>query len=200
MKKHLPILMLLLSSLIQAQSFSVYKDDTINRTDTDGKKQGKWLIYGGTKQASCYRDSQVVESGTYLNNRKTGIWYQYYCNGFMKNMLTFKNGRPEGECCMFYSNGALHEDGNWWNARWIGRYTEYDSLGNKIKELQFDTLRKKTSVQSARDMEIQDSLSKRPLQGFHILYNNRKLKSREGVFKDSKLVDGRAYYWDENER
>jgi antitoxin component YwqK of YwqJK toxin-antitoxin module len=58
--------------------------DTINKIDRFNQKQGKWVIRGKhlPKNAKkCFEMGQVIEKGIYLNNRKTGTWTEYYCNG-----------------------------------------------------------------------------------------------------------------------
>ena len=79
-----------LGSYTQAQSFEMGANnkDTLNLTDAQGKKQGKWIIRGRHKPGTCYQPEQKVEEGKYSDNRKTGIWIEYYCNSNMKNKLT----------------------------------------------------------------------------------------------------------------
>ena len=45
----------------QAQNYEMLGKDTINLIDAQGKKQGKWIVYGKTKPGTCYQPDQKVE-------------------------------------------------------------------------------------------------------------------------------------------
>ncbi len=80
--------------------------------------------------------NQIIEEGVYKNNRKAGVWKEYYTNGNQKNELIFEDGRPKGKAIMFYENGCLHEEGTWKNNHWTGLYKEYSETGELLKEIQ----------------------------------------------------------------
>jgi hypothetical protein len=136
-------LLLLFCGVFPAQISIVL--DTTNLTDANGKKQGYWTILGKKKPGSCYQAFQKVEEGRYEENKKTGVWIEYYCNGNIKNKLTFKGGRPEGEAVIYYENGKIKEEGTWQNNRWTGKYKSYDENGN-VQELHFDPKGKREGV------------------------------------------------------
>ena len=95
--------------------------DTLNRLDDFERRQGYWIIYGKDKQnTTCYKPEQKIEEGSYVNNKKNGVWKEYFCNGNFKNTLTFANGRPDGYAKMFYENGNLKEEGTWKINKWVG--------------------------------------------------------------------------------
>jgi antitoxin component YwqK of YwqJK toxin-antitoxin module len=123
--------------LLQAQTFELAGVDTINRTDKEGKKQGKWVVLGKMKPGGCYQPESKIETGKYTDNRKEGIWTEYYCNGNMKCKLTFVNGRADGFAQMFHENGKISEEGNWKNSRWTGNYKLYYDNGQVQHEFAF---------------------------------------------------------------
>lgn len=127
-------------SLAQSQDFELDgpKKDTINLTDAQGKKQGKWIIRGRHKPGTCYQPEQKIEEGKYLENRKTGQWIEYYCNSNLKNKLTFVNGRPDGYAMMYHENGKISEEGNWKANRWVGNYKLYYDNGQVQHEFVFN--------------------------------------------------------------
>lgn len=150
MKKLLYTLALLcLFSFIkaQAQTFELYKGDTTNKIDIDGKKQGKWVLLGKHKPGTCYAPEAKVEEGKYQDNRKKDIWIEYFCNGNMKNKLTFTNGRPDGYAQMFHENGKISEEGNWKNNRWVGNYKLYYDNGQVQHEFVFNPSGKREGAQ-----------------------------------------------------
>ena len=120
MKKLLPIfLMISIVTFAQSQSSEIVGNDTLNKIDIAGKKQGKWILRGKHKPGTCFTAEQKIEEGKYADNRKTGAWIEYFCNGNMKNKLTFVNGRPDGYAIMYHENGKISEEGNWKINKWV---------------------------------------------------------------------------------
>lgn len=270
---------LFISSLgwAQAQSYELTGTggkDTINLIDAMGKKQGKWIVYGKHKPGTCYTPDQKVEEGKYQENRKTGPWIEYYCNGNMKNKLTFTNGRPDGYAIMYHENGKISEEGTWKANRWVGNYKLYYDNGEVQHQFAFnqsgkregpqkyfyengqvaiegdfvngkesgtikefyengDIKAEKNFADGQVDMaSIKEFQPKKPmpkisdnpadnapkvimtkdekpneavaakgpmiLNGQHTLYNKNKQITKDGVFKDNRLMDGKAYVYDEN--
>src|SRR5689334_22489941 len=65
-----------------AQSFKVFKGDTINRVDNKGLKQGVWRYYYPT-------DTLFTES-TFKNGKRTGIFKTCYKKGTVKSLLKYR--------------------------------------------------------------------------------------------------------------
>jgi len=277
--KKFTLIALFISSLgwAQAQSFELTGPagkDTINLIDAQGKKQGKWIVYGKHKPGTCYAADAKVEEGKYQENRKTGQWIEYFCNGNMKNKLTFVNGRPDGYAIMYHENGKISEEGTWKANRWVGNYKLYYENGevqhqfsfnasgkregpqkyfyengqlaiegefangkengvikeyyengdikaeknyadglvdvNSIKEYQpkkpmvkiaDNPVENAPKITVAKDEKPNEAVaSKGPmlLNGQHTLYNKNKQITKDGVFKDNRLMDGKAYIYDDN--
>ncbi len=123
------------------------KGDTINRIDIDGRKQGKWILMGKHKPGTCYAPDAKIEEGKYQDNRKKDQWIEYYCNGNMKNKLTFTNGRPDGYAIMYHENGKISEEGNWKNNRWVGNYKLYYENGQIQHDFVFNQSGKREGAQ-----------------------------------------------------
>lgn len=134
---------------IKAQSYEIdpISSDTINFIDAKGKKQGKWFIYGFMKETECYKHIQLIEAGEYLNNKKTGIWTEYFCTGYRKNLIEFNNGLPEGKIQIFNEKGGLSEAGFWKNNHWVGKYEFYYKNGNKKYEFVYNEEGKRNGIQ-----------------------------------------------------
>jgi antitoxin component YwqK of YwqJK toxin-antitoxin module len=124
--------------VFQAQSFQLSGSDTINKVDAAGKKQGKWIVLGQSRPGECYQADQKVEEGRYTDNKKTGVWFEYYCNGKVKGRITFANGRPNGPVKLFHDNGKISEEGIWQNNRWVGTYKLYYDNGEVQHEFLFN--------------------------------------------------------------
>jgi antitoxin component YwqK of YwqJK toxin-antitoxin module len=258
-------------------AYELVGKDTLNKVDVDGKKQGKWVLFGKHKPGMCYQEEQKAEEGKYLDNRKIGIWIEFYCNGNMKNKLTFTNGRPDGYAIVFHENGKISEEGNWKGNRWVGNYKLYYENGQVQHEFVFNPNGKREGAQkyyfdngqiaiegtfsngkesglikeyyengdikaeknyadgnvdlaSIKEFEPKKPFVKksddpaenapvikvredeRPneaakkgkvtgplvLNGQQTLYNKNKQITKDGVFKDNRFMDGKAYMYDEN--
>jgi len=257
----------------QAQSYEMVGKDTLNLVDAQGKKQRKWIVRGKHKPGTCYQPEQKVEEGVYTDNRKVGIWIEYYCNSNMKNKLTFVNGRPDGYAIMYNENGKISEEGNWKANRWVGNYKLYYDNGQVqhefvfspagkregpqkyyydngqvavegtfvngkeaglIKEYhengdikaeknfadgQVDVASIKTYEPKAPIVKKEDPVENAPkivvkpdekpneavaskgpliLNGQHTLYNKNKQITKDGEFKENRLMNGKAYIYDDN--
>jgi len=231
---------------------------------------------GKHKPGTCYQPDQKAEEGKYKDNRKTDQWLEYYCNGNMKNKLTFANGRPDGYAQMFHENGKISEEGVWKNNRWVGNYKLYYENGQVQHEFVFNASGKRegpqryfydngqmaiegnfvngkeagvikeyyengdpkaektfadgnvdiTSIKEfqpkkpiekksenpednapivkvgndERPNEAVKKVSKGPLvlNGQYTLYNKNRQITKDGVFKENRFMDGRAFMYDEN--
>ncbi len=133
--------MLLGTNSTFSQSYEVTKaGDTINKIDVEGKKQGKWIVYGKNKPGTCYQTEQKVEEGKYQDNKKSGLWVEYYCNGYLKTKLQYVNGRPDGYCVIYHDNGKIQEEGQWSSKlnKWVGKYRLYYDNGQVQHEFAFN--------------------------------------------------------------
>lgn len=131
----------------QLQSFEMLGKDTINKVDNQERKQGKWIITNAIKNLPDYQDDQKVEEGVYLDNKKTGVWKEYYPNGNLKNKITFENNRPNGYAIMYHDNGKVSEEGLWKNNRWVGDYKLYYENGQVAQEFKFNVSGKREGGQ-----------------------------------------------------
>lgn len=254
----------------QAQKFQMLGKDTINYVDVSGKKQGTWIIYGKDKNEPCYQPEQKAEEGKFRENRKTGQWIEYYCNGQPKSKVTFVNGRPDGYAVTYHENGKIYEEGMWKNNRWVGDYKMFYENGNVQHDFTFNNGGKRegnqkyyhenselaiegnfkngkeagvvkeynengelkatknfnegnVDVASIKTFETK-TVAKAPekvstempkalvtkeektsnsnvamvLNGKHTLYNKNKQVSKDGIFKDNRLIDGKAYFYNNN--
>jgi antitoxin component YwqK of YwqJK toxin-antitoxin module len=260
----------------RAQTFELSGKDTINRVDAEGKKQGKWIYFGRHRIGSCFQPEQKAETGLFKDNRKTGTWIEYHCNGNIKSKLTFVNGRPDGYAQMFHENGKISEEGIWKNSRWVGKYKLYYDNGEVQHEFAFNESGRREGPQkyyhengqlaiegnfangkesgiikeyyengdlkaeknyadgnvdvagikeyepkkpippksenpadNAPPVKVREDEkpneaalkgSKAPvvLNGQYTLYNKNRQVSKDGVFKDNRFVEGKAYFYDEN--
>lgn len=145
MKKCALILLYITCNIAFAQS----NNDSINQTDIEGKRQGRWIVTNKLMKPPLpeYKDDQKVEEGRYSDGKKIGIWTAWYPNGVMKNRLTFENGRPFGKAITYHDNGKIFEEGLWKNNRWIGDYKMYYDNGEVQHDFKFNQSGKRDGIQ-----------------------------------------------------
>ena len=106
-----------------AQTDMVFRGERINVTDLDSMKQGRWYYFYDSLQTivSC--------SGTYVDNKRQGVWTDYYRNGNKRCEITYFDNHKYGPMKSFYENGNLAEEGYWDGQHWVGSYKFYFSSG-----------------------------------------------------------------------
>lgn len=106
---------------------SISGDDTINKTDPAGLKQGYWKKYKENEGKNY-----LAEEGRYFNDKKTGTWKEFYGNGLLKSVLEYSDGRPHGRATMYNDKGCISESGFWKSNRFTGEYTLYYDCIDKV--------------------------------------------------------------------
>ncbi len=77
----------------QTCNFEIRDNDTVNRINCNGDKQGKWVVLKTTVIKAGEQASSVkFESGFYINNKEEGFWKRYYPDGKVKDSVNYKNG------------------------------------------------------------------------------------------------------------
>ncbi len=127
--------------------FAQSRTDT-NRTDDNGWRQGHWIILNETKKLPDYAPKQKVEEGDYADNKKIGIWVQYFPNGNKKSEVTYIANRPSGYAKMYYQDGTIQEEGLWENNRWVGEYKSYHPNGKMFYEFKYNKSGKRDGLQT----------------------------------------------------
>src|SRR5438874_5790605 len=97
---HIIIFLLLLTSITDAQTYQVFKGDTINRRDKNGVKQGLWKHY--------YTNDTLLSESNFRNGKRTGSFKTYYKSGKIQSDLKFRNTGKTTEvsdAILYYENG-----------------------------------------------------------------------------------------------
>ena len=141
-KKHFILFFLLfVYSNLFSQTFQLYNGDTINYTDVNDLKQGKWIFFNENYQNS------IIQQGEYVDNKKEKIWDSYYSNGTLKSSVTFRNNSHYGYTKFYNEKGILIEEGEWRGNRWVGRYKYYYEDGKPNYIWNFNNQGKRTGNQ-----------------------------------------------------
>jgi antitoxin component YwqK of YwqJK toxin-antitoxin module len=97
------------------------KGDTLNCTDQQDKKQGRWVNHYDELRG----EPGYEEEGIYKNNRKEGTWRLYSLQGDLIGVEFYKWGLKDGVCQYFGMNGTLLREESW---RALDPDREYDTL------------------------------------------------------------------------
>ena len=115
MKIGMPLFMLffMVFTLTPSISYGGYsQDDKINKKDSQGRKQGKWIYFGKDRPQEGYPADGKIEEGPYVDDRKEGSWTKYHMDGVTPKIKgEYRNNRPEGSFVKYYPNGKPREVG-----------------------------------------------------------------------------------------
>ncbi len=123
-------------SLLETDSYTVYKLDTFNIRDSNGKIQGKGLYalkdstiqiisshtlgyHNGSKVATCTHHEEIsiyytvkeVFYGQYQDNLKTGVWTCIANKGKRKVEINYNNDIIQGQVNIYFETGELMYSG-----------------------------------------------------------------------------------------
>jgi len=160
-----------------------------------------------------YRSGKLQEEGIWKMNRWSGQYKYYYENGNVKYDWSYNSsGKREGEQKYFYENGMLQYIGAWKTGKEAGDLTEYYEDGsiksiryfdngqiapektqNLVIGKQFDENAKKHTGKPKPKQIGRGEI----VNGFNKLMNRDGTVSKEGTFKDRKLVDGKIYVYEQ---
>jgi len=116
---------LILNIQVKSQSYEIISQaevvgrDTINKISSQNFKEGIWVIRGKHYPKLKYPMEQVIETGHYLYNRKSGLWFEYYPNGKQRSKLTYVNGVLDGPATFFDTNGNAIQEGKFKDNKWV---------------------------------------------------------------------------------
>ncbi|MCB0763583.1 MAG: toxin-antitoxin system YwqK family antitoxin [Flavobacteriales bacterium] len=112
--------------------------DTLNRVDEMGRKQGYWKVVAPASEKPGYTDGQLVEEGRYANSKRVGIWRRYWPNGKVMSEISYQMGRPRGEYRTYYPNGKVEEHGEWDLDRNTGKFQRWHPNGKLAQDFVFN--------------------------------------------------------------
>ncbi|HYF31150.1 MAG TPA: hypothetical protein VD993_08530 [Chitinophagaceae bacterium] len=118
----------LMGLLISFNAYSQCKDyiigikgDTLNCTDMQNLRQGKWVIrYDQIRGEPGYE-----EEGEYVDGKKEGIWRQYSLQGDLIAVENYRWGHKNAVSQYFTRNGELIREESW---RAVNPLNPYDTI------------------------------------------------------------------------
>ena len=98
------------NSYSQCKTFSIgVKGDTLNCTDFNGKKQGRWV----NQMPELRGEPGYEEQGVYLNGKKEGTWQQFSLMGDLMAIENYRWGNKNGKCFYFTRFGQPLREESW---------------------------------------------------------------------------------------
>ena len=159
-----------------------------------------------------YRNGQLQEEGIWKMNRWAGQYKYYYENGNMKYDWSYNaSGKREGEQRYFHENGVVQYLGDWKGGKETGELVEFHEDGSVKAKRYFDggkVIPEKT-VNLVAGKEFDERAKKytgkpKPrtlaigtlVDGYNKMMNADGTVSKEGTFKDKRLIDGKVYVYE----
>jgi len=139
-------LVLVLANTLAAQANGMAQD-TLNRLDELGRRQGWWRVTAPAPERPGYQDGQLVEEGRYTNSKRIGLWRRYWPNGQVMSEITYAMGRPKGTYRTFYPSGKVEEQGTWDLDRNTGAFKRWHPNGQLAQDFTFDQYGTRNGVQ-----------------------------------------------------
>ncbi len=94
----------------QCKTFMIgVKGDTLNCTDTKGKKQGRWI----NEMPALRGEKGFSEQGVYINDKKEGTWQQFSLVGDLMNIENYRWGNKNGKSFYYTQLGQPLREESW---------------------------------------------------------------------------------------
>jgi len=171
-----------------------------------------------------HENGKLMEEGVWQNNRWVGEFKSYYENGqeFMDFNYT-STGKRQGEQIYYYENGQLMMKGEMKDGKesgtWVGYYENGDKREEKVfneegldtektklfeskKELivkaETTTTKELPKIADAKTEKTNEAQKPFDGNGQAKLYNMNKQISKDGVFKNYRLMDGKDFIYNKD--
>jgi antitoxin component YwqK of YwqJK toxin-antitoxin module len=127
--------------------------DTLNVTDTNGMKQGRWI--------KRYADSTIMYDGFFKNNKPIGEFRRYSEDGKLKSLMIHLDGTEEVKVTFYHPNEFIAAEGVYINQKKEGRWRLYSQKTNNYlicEEYYKNDIRNGLSLKYYKDGKIAESL------------------------------------------
>lgn len=119
----------------------------VNKKDAEGRKQGKWIVFGKDRPTAGYPAEGKIEEGPYKDDRKEGVWIKYHNDGATPKLKgEYHNNRPSGSYTKFYPDGKVREQGTFSRNKFTGTLKRYHENGTLEYEANYDETGKEEGV------------------------------------------------------
>lgn len=99
------------------------------------EQDGPYLYYGG--RYGIQNQAFPLVSGQYLNDYKTGYWYEKYENGKLKSTGWYVRDRHDSLWTTYYQNGIKESQVLYRNGGKTGTWKKWDYEGNLVEQIEY---------------------------------------------------------------
>ena len=107
--------------LLQVSSFSQI-NDSINKTDKNGMKQGHWI--------KKYPNGHIQYNGYFKDNHPIGAFNRFFENDTLQSVLIFSGDGKEAIATMYHPNGIIASKGKFVNQLKEGKWKFFSASNN----------------------------------------------------------------------
>lgn len=195
-------------------AFSQLAADTLNKTDTTGKKQGYWI--------KKYDNGKQKYQGRFKNDKPVGEFKYYYEDGSLKAVSIFKDKGIRSFTKTYFPNGKIMSEGFYLNEKKDSAWKYYDGFDVVIREEFYrknqkngewktyypdGSLTDKTTwkngikdgpwEQNYSGGTLKTQFKNNKLEGLYQVYNPDGKLRNQGKYKNN-LKDGTWFWYDSN--
>jgi antitoxin component YwqK of YwqJK toxin-antitoxin module len=128
LKKIFFILLVSVGFSCTAQTYQVFKGDTINRRDKNNLPTGVWKKF--------YSNDTLFSECVFNRGKRVGICRTYYKNGKPQSILTYRGMTNTCDAEILYEDGNLKAKGKYIDKEKDSAWTYYDNFG-KVTSTEF---------------------------------------------------------------
>ena len=172
-------------------SYWSQSQEAVNKTDSKGQKQGKWM--------SKYPGGSLKYEGYFSQNKPAGEWKRYHENGKIKALMTYRPNSERVFASLFDEEGKLYAKGvfegtlrdstwNFFSGELLVSVENYHLGKQEGQAVGFDQNGKKIW-----EREMKNDLP----DGNEVQYDPSGIKRKEIYYKEGKR-NGPALFYDEN--
>jgi len=121
--------------LITMISFHVFSQETLNKKDAEGRRQGQWV-----KMDSAGRK---VYEGQFKDNIPQGTFKYYYPGGSVKAISVFSDDGKSTNTTTYFPNGKKNAEGKYLNEKREGLWRFFSEFDEKLVSEEMYTAGKK---------------------------------------------------------
>src|SRR6185295_13855332 len=99
------IAFMFISCALSAQTYQVFKGDTINRRDKGGLQQGVWKKY--------YPTDTLASESKFKNGKHVGDFKTYFKSGKIQSHLKYQGTTEISSAILYYESGTVKAKGKY---------------------------------------------------------------------------------------
>lgn len=182
--------------LITSANAICQSNDTINRTDRNGRRQGYWV--------QKYPDGHIRYEGYFRDGLPSGLFKRYYENNTIQSMLFYSKDGREADAIFFHPSGFIAAAGKYINQKKEGKWEFFSSVvrGYKVTEEEYlNNMRNGLSIKYYPDKTVAERTEyiNNVKHGEWLQYHeNGRLFLKTSYVKG--VLEGSFEVWDKNGR